>query len=661
MFGPAMDAVLDWLSTDPASRGGDHAVDSYDDGTGVGTAIPPEKSVMESLIGALSSFGLGGATRSPVVGADGPSGDLAEEPRAPCNLACGMMIHVLLASSPDLPQGLHESVSTGSSSRKGNNFEIFNPEWVERVSERASKNSICINVWGVAPFASQVLGLSELSPLARKTGGKTFRFLLGTTPVAEKYRLALQLSRVLSAQYASKCVMKMRASQLVDLADNGVMGHLQADPLLPGVYRMPCCSHDSTVAAFLDYRGGAEGTDLAELEHLVVQVAFSYETLVESESDTPPFEVTDLSRCIFEPDIGHSEGDSIEKASNGGSGYASTPSNLLHPENGEVVRVSSEDCSASADKQNDAPVNTRLGVPTGSYGQVEDTPLIGADCMTADEVYRRFSERICRVESDGAFAVHHIREMQELKEKNRSKQSNVRSKAMSIDFVSGSSVANLSFSHDKRLVSVRRLRVITIAVDCVNKIPRLLSTIQPEVVAVMVAREVLYNVHIDRTHVGSGSIVKIIGGLYEWSKRLTKCAAKGYLNSKLARKFGRSAKGDNGPSVEELNTLVTESVDSAARDPVTLASLFVIFGTMSRIIGRHSENKKTLTIGECIARYLGDDKPTAVKQDSRTESVIPARQKAHGSFSAPEAPSTCPPSINFPDSFAEVIPTLTII
>lgn len=667
MFGPAMDAVLEWLTTDPAVRGGDSvsaAVDCYDDGTSMTPQLAP-RSVVDTLLGALSSFGLT-SKRAPAVGDAGH----AAENRAPSALVCGMVLHVLLASSPDLPLGLHNSVSAGSAADR--NRSLFNPEWVEATADKASKNNICINLWGVAPFSSHVVGLSELSSLASKTGGKTYRFLLGTTPVAERYRLSLQLARALSAQYASRCVLKLRASQLVDLVDSSMMGHLTADPLLPGVYRVPCCSQDATMASFLDYRGGAEGTEHAEIQHLVVQVAFSYETLVEAEDDAFPFEVDseDQSQCIDKDDgagfyTGGSYCDPLSADTTAAIsvaqplGYASMPSNLLHPEEGSTIELASFDVKnqrsdfpiQSQDQVHSLPGNNRLGLPTFTFGEAESTPLPDEDYLNPDEAYRRFSEAVCRVSSDATFAKEYRAEMQSLKLKNKSSRRNGSNSSSDLSNVFAE--VNLGFSHKKKLISVRRLRIITIAVDCVDKVPRLLSGTQPDVVAVLVTREVLYNVNVDSSDTINGGVVKLIGGLYEWCKNLTMCAAKGYLVSKLGRQFADRKK--DGSKSEQFASLVKEAVEAASKDPITQTSLYIIFGAMSRIIGGHTDNNNALTIGVCISRYLGDSIDRISGGQSTLDSAIPARQKAHKSFSAESSQrSVGPPTFCFSDSFSEV-------
>lgn len=46
------------------------------------------------------------------------------------------------------------------------------------------------------------------------------------------------------------------------------------------------------------------------------------------------------------------------------------------------------------------------------------------------------------------------------------------------------------YDHSKRLVAVRRLRLITVALECTAKVPRLIKNSHVQTIAVLVAREV---------------------------------------------------------------------------------------------------------------------------------------------------------------------------
>jgi hypothetical protein len=46
------------------------------------------------------------------------------------------------------------------------------------------------------------------------------------------------------------------------------------------------------------------------------------------------------------------------------------------------------------------------------------------------------------------------------------------------------------YDHSRRLVSVRRLRLITVALECTTKVPRLFKNAHVHTIAILVAREV---------------------------------------------------------------------------------------------------------------------------------------------------------------------------
>ena len=648
MIGPALEAVLEWLTTSPDTCNTKLGVDTYEDGTGPDSEGSAKESVMGVLARAMTNLGI----LSPDAGQHSgvsKANDVSET-QAPVSIVCGIMLHVLIASAQDVPRGTHPSVSSKATSPQQR--QLFSPTWVDRMAERASEHNICINVWGVSPFASQVLGLSELSPLVSKTGGKTFRFLLGTTPVAERFRLSLQLSRALSEQYASKCILKLRASQLVDMSTE-LMGHVRADPLLPGVNRICCCGHESTVACFLDYLGGTEGTSYSELEHLVVQIAFSYETLVEAEDSSLPKD---------------DENDCFEEEQDNGiipSPHVTTHDSSYSTSDGSIDSkpVEASKMTAMTSGSNSA-IRNRMGVETSDsrlMSELEKAEYMDQETvgLGADESYRRFSERICHLKADSAFRKEHLRELEELSRKNKSAGKMNRYKGTSSAFTGEH--LDLGFSHNRKLISVKRLRIITIALDCSNKIPRLLGGTRPEVLSVLIAREVLFNVDTNSSNSVTEGVVRIIGGLFEWAKKITFCAARAYFISKLGRRYGNRERRENsknsadsdGISSEMYESLIAESVDVAIKDSLIQTSLYIIFGAMARVIGGYSDNNNALTISTCLKKYFGEDQVVTTKVEF--SSAVPARNKTLSPYTS-DVPDEVPdyPKFCFSDRFSEV-------
>lgn len=85
----------------------------------------------------------------------------------------------------------------------------------QKLSIKCATKGLGVNIWGLADYESSEIGLTELMPLVEHTGGKLSRFVLGTDPASERSRFATEISRVVSTQVASKCLMKLRTSSLV--------------------------------------------------------------------------------------------------------------------------------------------------------------------------------------------------------------------------------------------------------------------------------------------------------------------------------------------------------------------------------------------------------------------------------------------------------------
>jgi hypothetical protein len=470
---------------------------------------------------------------------------------------------------------------------------------------------------------------------------------------------------------------------------------------------------------------------------------------VEAEGEEAPLETdcSDASQSIDEGQgqgqgqgLGYSysegggQGQDVSTApapvSSGGSssGYSSTPSNLLHPDSGGDILLGAGgggtlppsypppppapgSALASADGSTNSAIRMRVGLgmlPSGGQGAGHgiETETEGGDAdmdvdsatglpHSAEAAYRRLAERVCRVQGDAAFSRQHRGEMDRLREANARRPSGGRLLRPTPGRGSGGGSSgggdlfggqfSVGFSHTKKLVSVRRLRVVTIAVECSSKVPRLLAGTRAETLAVLVAREALFNVKVDyRTDALNGGAVRLIGGLYEWCKKLTLCAARAYLSSKLARKYGpaqgRQGQGvhkksseEAGPGQEEYQSLVNEAVDLALKDAATQSTLLAIFGCMARVIGGHAEEEHAaLTIGVCIQRYLGGDSSSSSggggggggggvpEGEGEGESAIPARRGGRGRGDRDRdrgqgRRALGPPTFSFSDSFAEVL------
>jgi hypothetical protein len=349
MLGPALDAVLDWLISRPSDK-----LEAQPQ-----SEVPQNSSMsmLLNLFSGLSSLGTSGPSESDRIKelASGKTGREKDD-FSPSSLCSGMILHVLLASPQDTPAGAHPSVlPTGESNGGPSNPRkrgVLNGDWVLNAAKKAADNNISVNIWGIADFASRQLDLKDLSPLAQMTGGKLFRFVLGQRPQLEQRRLALQLARSLSEQYATKCLLKIRASSIVNTSASEVVGHCYPSPELPGVHHVAACAHDNSYSTFLDYHMDSPTT---QIEHLVVQVAFSYETLVETEEGLPSEEQAAEHRLrqlrkdyasknpslisnLYSSSVETSDHVVTEVSSRR---YTSIPKNLLHPEQG-VLQLADE-------------------------------------------------------------------------------------------------------------------------------------------------------------------------------------------------------------------------------------------------------------------------------------------------------------------------------
>lgn len=150
--------------------------------------------------------------------------------------------------------------------------------WVQRLAQHLASFSASVNVWSVVNFESHEVGLSSLQPLCETTGGAAYRVVLGHHPAQERTRLAEMLRRKLTYLRATRGVLKMRSSPILDFLPALSTGGLVPDAALPGVYRVASCTPDSTFGMRVAYNA-AHGKAAPVTENIVLQMAFSYETL----------------------------------------------------------------------------------------------------------------------------------------------------------------------------------------------------------------------------------------------------------------------------------------------------------------------------------------------------------------------------------------------
>jgi len=285
MIGPALEAVHAWASAPlPPPNSSPHGEDEE-----------KEEGFASNIFQAFQNIALG--LRNDILGEpkSRPNGVAASGGGCCADYCSGIILHLFVANPQDLPESAHDSVladpeasrASASGGRK-KAFEIKRPgldrRWSETMGAQFLQTSIQVNIWGVANFASLSIDLHSLAPLAERTGGFIKRHILGSNPIQEAARLAESLRRVLSASLlATRCVLKLRTSPILEVAPEGITGHLQEDDEMRGVFRMAGCSDLTAFGAQLSFKNSDNSLNPSERGgKIVIQMAFSYDTMVES-------------------------------------------------------------------------------------------------------------------------------------------------------------------------------------------------------------------------------------------------------------------------------------------------------------------------------------------------------------------------------------------
>lgn len=317
MLCPILDEVCQWICEDTDSTqvigssstmgttGGLYTGDSDDDDFYGDEEEEEERGYAEQaggVFGVLQDIGLGliGAAQQPQspnpatstlnAGANGKGvssgGDVAAMDRGgalgPVDRCSGVILHVFTSAPQDLPQGAHPSARSDSGSSS-----YF---WSDDLASAVSTRGLSINLWGVSSFESNTCDLGGLAPLARRTGGSINRVVLGSYPEDEKARFNELLRRSLSSrQLATKGVLRIRASPCVNILEESVSGHMQADEKYTGVYHLAQCSSDSAMGCQIEYKNVDPAANLNPEDRgnkVAFQMAFCYDTLVEAPATT---------------------------------------------------------------------------------------------------------------------------------------------------------------------------------------------------------------------------------------------------------------------------------------------------------------------------------------------------------------------------------------
>ena len=152
----------------------------------------------------------------------------------------------------------------------------MNNRWIKELSSRFAHNAVTVNIWAISNFGKVDLALCDLEPLASLTGGAIHRYVLGMYPKDERIRLSESLCRVVCSRYATAAILKLRTSTGVSVIPGGHSGPMVPDCKYDGIFRLASCSPESTIGFELQL-------DDSSVENVCLQVAITFETLIESD------------------------------------------------------------------------------------------------------------------------------------------------------------------------------------------------------------------------------------------------------------------------------------------------------------------------------------------------------------------------------------------
>lgn len=158
---------------------------------------------------------------------------------------------------------------------------------IDSLSKQFAAVDVSIQLWGVCTFDSHELGLVHVLPLVQRTGGQVHRMVLGVYRDQSQAMYCEELARALCTRYATKCLFKIRMTSVLE--GSAVTGAYWEDQGDEGLLRIAAMTPDSSIgceAAFKNSNNGSLADDemddfRRQDRNVVVQVAFSFETLVE--------------------------------------------------------------------------------------------------------------------------------------------------------------------------------------------------------------------------------------------------------------------------------------------------------------------------------------------------------------------------------------------
>lgn len=254
---PAISAIVDWIMKEPTSN--EPAV----------SGLEPNSSLGGTVLSLLKTFSMFNLDNNSVKSKQSERDVYSYAAIDSCS---GVVLNAFISTN-------------GCASRSSTHHDLCTS-----LGRSCGHSGLSFNIYSIVSFESQQVELHNLSPLAEYTGGRIHRFVLGNYPKDEIIRLKESLRRDLSKQIATKGIFKVRTSKLIQPNATKVTGYTCPDDSLPNVYRFARCCGDATMGLELAYCEISEPDktyNRAETsDSIYIQVAFSYETLVEDSGES---------------------------------------------------------------------------------------------------------------------------------------------------------------------------------------------------------------------------------------------------------------------------------------------------------------------------------------------------------------------------------------
>jgi hypothetical protein len=412
------------------------------------------------------------------------SGDVIQS-KGPVDKCSGVILHLFVGGPQDLPPGTHPSARQQQGQPgQAQGTSCF---WSEDLAHAVAVRGLSINVWGVSSFEGNSCDLLGLGPLAKCTGGTINRAVLGAYPEDQKTRLKELLRRsVSSKQISCRGVLKVRASPCVQVLDESLSGHVHPDEHYPEVYHMAQCTPDSSVGFQIEYKNVDPAANLNPEDRgnkVAFQMAFAYDTLVESpctndwaadlsaddeDEQSDPF-IEELVEML-EVDRGHGVG---EAAAGGSKTYRGEVDSALR------ALVANKRKMAREVKRNNLQRNRAFYLKHGTeiLDGFEAEAAQDRSSSDFDEKTRGERERV------EVAARHEMKKVYQGKATNYWKCAELTAPERRPEAC--------CYDRRRRLVAVRRLRVFTVMVRCSNRNSRVISSIHPSTLSMLIVRQAI--------------------------------------------------------------------------------------------------------------------------------------------------------------------------